>query len=156
MVSLLLSGSWVVAQTKVSENVTDSAGSLTVANKRYDAEKELARLAKRYGLTETQKAKIQPILLEQQKQVHELGEDESLSDSAWTSGVRKIHAQTVAKVKLELSDAQAAKYAKDEAKSLKATKDSGDDDDGPPDGGPPDGGPPPGGGPGGGGPPPGE
>ena len=57
-----------------------------MGNKRYDAEKELARLTKRYSLTEEQKAKIQPILLEQQKQVHALGEDESLSDSGVDCG----------------------------------------------------------------------
>ena len=125
--------------------------SLTVSNKMYDAEKELARLTKRYSLTADQKTKIQPILLEQQQQVHALGEDDALSDTEWAGAVRKVHTQTVAKVKLELTDAQATKYAKDEAKR---TGDSDDGDDGPPDGPPPDGGPPPGGGggPGGGGP----
>jgi hypothetical protein len=133
---------------------------LTVGNKMYDAEKELARLTKRYSLTADQKTKIQPILLEQQKQVHALGEDDALSDTEWAAAVRKVHTQTVAKVKLQLTDAQASKYAKDEAKRAKSNGDSDDGDDGPPDGPPPDGGPPPGGGgPGGGGPgggPPGE
>jgi len=153
MVSLLLSGTWMVAQTKTAEAVTAAADSLTVANKRYDAEKELARLTKRYGLTDDQKAKIQPILLDQQKQVHVLGEDETLSDSAWANEVRKVHQQTVANVKRQLTDAQASKYAKDEAKRVKETTEADDDsDDGPPDGGPPGGGPP-GGGPQGGRPP---
>ena len=157
--SLLLSGTGVVAQTKTSQTVTAAANTLTVGNKRYDAEKELARLTKRYSLTEQQKAKIQPILLEQQKRVHTLGEDEALSDTEWAVAVRKVHAQTVAKVKLQLTDAQASKYAKDEAKSAKSSLDADDEDDGPPpDGPPPDGGPGggpggPGGGPGGGGPP---
>ena len=87
----------MVAQTKTSQAVTAAADSLTVANKRYDAEKELARLTKRYSLTDEQKAKIQPILLEQQKQVHVLGEDEALSDSEWNAAVRKVHLQTVTK-----------------------------------------------------------
>ncbi len=160
--SLLLSGTGVVAQTKASETVTAAADSLTVGNKRYDAEKELARLAKRYSLTEQQKTKIQPILLEQQKRVHTLGEDEALSDSEYAGAVRKVHLQTVAKVKLQLTDAQASKYAKDEAKRAKSSQDDADDDgddgpppDGPPPGGGPGGGPggPGGGGPGGGGPP---
>ena len=59
---------------------TAKAESLTVGNRRYDAAKELARLTKVYKLTDEQQTKIQAILLEQQKQVHALGEDESLSD----------------------------------------------------------------------------
>jgi hypothetical protein len=156
MCLLSLSGPKEEAQTKMAaQPLTDSAASLQVGNKRYDAEKELVRLAKRYGLSDEQKTKIQPILLEQQKQVHTLGEDTSLSDMAWTSAVRKVHLQTVTKVKRELTDAQASKYAKDEEKwtksSLGDSSDDGDDDGPPPDGPPPGGGPP-GGGPGGGGP----
>lgn len=148
----------LAGRTGMAQEVSPQ-GSLQVGNKRYDAGKELARLTKRYGLSDEQKAKIQPILLEQQKQVHVLGEDTSLSDVAWNSGVRKVHLQTVAKVKRELTDVQASKYAKDEEKWTKSSLgDVGDDgDDGPPDGPPPGG--PPGGGPGGGGPgggPPGE
>jgi hypothetical protein len=156
--SLVLVGLAGMAQEKASATVTATPVSLTVGNKRYDANKELARLAKRYSLTEDQKVKIEPILLEQQKLVHTLGEDESLSDTAWTSAVRKVHAQTVAKVKRELTDAQSSKYSKDEAEWAKSSQEeaNGDEDDGPPpDGPPPGGGPggPGGGGPGGGGPP---
>ena len=44
-------------------------------------------------------------------------------------------------VKRQLTDAQASKYAKDEAKRAKATAEADNDsDDGPPDGGPPGGG----------------
>ena len=129
--------------------------SLTVANKEYDAAKELARMTKRYSLTAEQKTKIEPLLLEQQRQIHALGEDESLTDAEWTAAVRKVHQATVLKVRKLLSDAQLSKYAKDEVKRAKQSGNDADaDDDGPPDGPPPDGGPPPGGGgPGGGGPP---
>jgi hypothetical protein len=147
-------------QKQAATVVTTKADALTVGNKMYDAEKELARLTKRYSLTADQKTKIQPILLEQQQQVHALGEDDALSDTEWAGAVRKVHTQTVAKVKLELTDAQATRYAKDETKRAKSNGDSDDADDGPPDGPPPDGGGPGGGGPGGGGPggggPPGE
>ena len=140
-----------MAQTTTSQAIAALPQSMTVGNKRYDAEKELARLTRRYGLTKEQKAKIEPLLLEQQREVHTLGEDAALSDTEWAGAVRKVHLQTVAKVKLQLTDVQASKYAKDEAKLAKKPVDGqGDDDDGPP----PDG-PPPGGGPGGpgGGPP---
>ena len=133
-------------QQNAATVVTAKADALTVGNKMYDAEKELARLTRRYSLTAEQKTKIQPLLLDQQRQVHALGEDDSLSDAEWTAAVRRVHTETVAKVKLELTDAQATRYAKDEAKRAKSSGDSDDGDDGPPDGPPPDGGPPPGGG----------
>jgi len=120
--------------------------SLTVANKRYDATKELERMTKRYSLTADQRAKIQPILLEQQRQIHTFGEDTSLTDAEWNSAVHKVHGNTVAQIKLQLTDEQALKYANDEAKFAKSQGNTSDDDDhGPPDGGPPPGGPPPGG-----------
>jgi uncharacterized membrane protein len=83
--------------------------------------------------------------------VHALGEDESLTDAEWAGSVRKVHQQTVLKVRKQLTDAQLSKYMKDELKRAKQSgNDSEDaDDDGPPPYGPPPGG---GGGPGGGGP----
>src|SRR5208283_3155717 len=140
--------------TTAQTATTAKAESLTVANKEYDAAKELSRMTKRYSLTAEQKTKIEPLLLEQQKQVHTLGEDESLTDAEWTAAVRKVHQATVLKVRKLLSDAQLSKYSKDELKRAKQSGNDADaDDDGPPDGPPPDGGPPPGGGgPGGGGP----
>jgi hypothetical protein len=149
---LLIGLSWPGADGQTSATITAAnVDPLTVANKRYDADKELARLTKKYGLTEEQKAKIQPALLEQQKHVHALGEDQSMSDLEWDASVRKVHQQTVLLVKAKMTDAQAGKYLKDEAKQSKKSHDVDDGDDGP-DGSPPDG-PPPGGGPGGGGPP---
>jgi len=141
-----------MAQDK-SSVATAKPESLTVANKRYDAAKELGRLSKKYSLTDEQKAKIQPILIDQQKQVHTLGEDESLSNAEWNAEVRKAHRAAVLAIKAQMSDAQASKYVKDEDKLAKKSDDGNDDGDfGPPDGPPPGGGP---GGPGGG-PPPGE
>jgi hypothetical protein len=137
-----------------STAATSAADSLTVANKAYDASKELPRMVKRYSLSVEQRAKIQPLLLDQQQQIHALGEDTSLTNAEWASAVRKVHLKTVAQVKPILTDEQASKYAKDEAKRAKKSPgDSDDDDDGPPFGGPPPGGGPGGGGPPGGGPP---
>ena len=134
-----------MAQNTSSRATVSTSASQAVGSKKYDAEKELARLGKRYNLTEDQKAKIQPILADQQKQVHKLGEDESLSDTEWASAVRKVHQQTVLKVRLQKTDAQASKYMKDEAKWAKQSQDNqGEDaDDGPPPDGPPPGGGPP-------------
>jgi len=139
----LLLGIPVVAQNK-SLSAKISAPAPHVGNKEYDAEKEMARLAKRYKLTENQKAKIQPILVDQQSRVHTVGENESLSNTEWAAALRNIHQQTVSKVELEMTDTQVSKYIKDEAKRAKQSQDDqGDDDDGPPpDGGPGGGGPP--------------
>jgi hypothetical protein len=169
-VSLLFPGIAAVAQSASSsaQNLTTAdtatgaqsataakAESLTVASKEYDAAKELSRMIKRYGLTKERKSNIQPLLLEQQKQVHTLGEDTSLTDAEWVSAVRKVHQQTVSQVKLLLTDSQLSKYVKDEAKRAKQSGNDSDDDGFPPFGPPPGGGggPPGGGGPGGGGPP---
>ena len=152
LVSLLLPGIAAVAQSQPSPTVTAKSDSQAVGNKEYDAQKELVRMAKRYSLTADQKTKIQPILADQQQQVHALGEDESLSDSEWAGAVGKVHEQTVLKAKLQLTGTQATKYLQDEAKRAKKSQDQTDDDDyGPPPGGGPGGGF--GGGPGGGGPP---
>lgn len=141
-----------VAQNTPSPTPADKPDAQAVGKKEFDAAKELKRMIQRYGLSAEQKAKIEPILVEQQRQVHELGEDESLSSSEWAKSVQEVHQQTVLKIKPLLTDAQLSKYTKDEAKRAKhPLSDSGDDGfDGPPGGPPPGGGP---GGPGGFGPP---
>lgn len=151
LLTLLLAVSFlrVLAQDAAT---TVAAPSITVANKHYDATKELPRLTRLYKLTPQQSAAIQPILLDQQTKIHALGEDDSLSNAEWSSGVRRIHQLAVQQIKAQLTDAQAAVYTRDEDKfAKKSGNDTGDDsDDGPPFGPPPGGGP---GGPGGGGPP---
>jgi hypothetical protein len=126
----------------------------SINTKKYEADRELARLTKKYKLTDDEKKKIRPVLAEQQKMVAMLNE-ESLTDEEWVAGIRKAHAQTVAKVRLLMTDEHATKYVEDEAKQAKSDAESDSTGDGPPDGGPPGDGPP-GGGPGGGGPPPGD
>ena len=142
--SLLVAGLTTVAQTRSSATPAVAPDSQTVGRKEFDAAKELPRMIQRYGLSDEQRAKIQPILSEQQRQVHELGEDESLSNSEWAKAVQEVHQQTVSKIKPLLTDAQLSKYTKDEAKRAKhPLSDSGDDGfDGPPGGPPPGGGPP--------------
>jgi hypothetical protein len=142
-IGFLLTLVMVIARGQSTEAVAD-VSTLTVGNKLYDTNKELARLTKRYGLNEEQKAQIRPILLEQQRKIHELGEDQSLTGGRWAAEVWKVHLQTVAEVKRRLTDAQVSKYAKDEAKRKVA--DGGSEDDFGPPGGPPPG-LPPGGGP---------
>jgi hypothetical protein len=122
-------------------------GASSINVKKFNADKELTRLTKKYKLTEDEKTKIQPILADQEKRVHALGDDDSLSDSEWAAAVRKVHQETVLSVKAQMTDEQATKYVKDEEKQAKS---DAEEDSGPPDGEPPGGGGPP---PGGGGPP---
>jgi len=122
-------------------------GTSSINVKKFSAERELVRLTKKYKLSDDQRGKILPMLAEQEKRVHALDEDSSLSDAEWTAAVRKVHVETVAKVKLAMTDDQASRYIKDEEKRAKS--DAAEDQmQGPPDGPPPgpppgDGGPPP-------------
>ncbi|HEY4381815.1 MAG TPA: hypothetical protein VGN01_15810 [Acidobacteriaceae bacterium] len=138
-VGCLLAIAFAVARAEDGAKIAD-ASALTVGDKRYDTVKELVRMTKRYGLTEEQKARIQPILLEQQRQVHGLGEEQNLSDAEWVAEMRKVHLQAVTKLKVLLTDAQLSKYAKDEAKNAKSMEDAqADGPEGPPPDGPPPG-----------------
>jgi len=128
-------------------------GGPTINIKKFNADKELSRLTKKYKLTEDQQSKIRPILQDQYAKVFALGENPDLSDTDYVASVRATHRQTVAKVKLEMTDTQANKYLLDEEKAAKDDAEQ-DQQQGRPDGPPPGGG----GGPpgGGGGGPPGE
>jgi hypothetical protein len=114
----------------------------TINVKKFNADKELTRISKRYKLTEAQKSKTKPILQDQEKQIHDLGEDESLSDREWLASVKRVHQETVAKVKVQLTDEQASRYVKDEEKAAQDEEEEERQPFGPPGGG----GPPPGGG----------
>jgi Spy/CpxP family protein refolding chaperone len=118
-------------------------GASSIDVKKFNAEKELTRLTKKYKLTEDERTKIQPILADQEKRVHDLGDDDSLSDREWAAAVRKVHQETVLSVKAQMTDDHATKYVKDEEKQAK----SDEEDQQGPGGGPGGGGPPPGGGP---------
>lgn len=98
-------------------------GAASIDVKQYNAENQMKRLVKRYKLTDGQKSTIQPILADQEKQVHQLGEDDSLSDRDWVAAVRAVHRETVLKVKAQMTDAQASKYIKDEEKQAKDDED---------------------------------
>jgi periplasmic protein CpxP/Spy len=121
-------------------------GGASINVKKFAADRELTRLTKKYKLTPEQKAKIQPILADQEKQVHGLGDDDSLSNTDYIAAVRKVHQQTVMQVKAQMAEDQAAKYIKDEEKQAKSDAEDDQQQQGPPGGGPPGGGggPPPG------------
>jgi hypothetical protein len=106
-----------------------------------DVDKELARMTKRYGLSESQKAKIRPVLVDVKAKMDALSKDSSMEFGEWMQRMRAIHEEQTSRILAVLSDEQRAKYQKD------TEREAHDQGDGPPDGPPPPGD-------GGGGPPP--
>jgi len=110
----LLSGTAAMAQTGTSSSTAVNLASFPVGDKKYDAKEELMRLSKLYKLKAVQKSSIEPILVDQQIQVYQLGENVSLTDSEWIEAVRVVHQETVLKVRAQMADTQEIKYARDE------------------------------------------
>lgn len=104
--------------------------------------KQLAKMAKRYSLSDTQKEQIRPILEDVKKRIDGLFQDSSLAPEDRFSTMRSIHDDETSRVSAVLNDDQRAKYQKDQER--KANQPS-DEELGPPPGPPPDseGGPPP-------------
>ncbi len=113
-----------------------------------NVDRDLARMVKRYGLSDEQKAEIRPILVDEKQKLDAIFKDSSLAPEDRSAKIKAIHSDEVARVSALLTDDQRAKYQKDETRARQ------NDDGMGPDGGPP--GPPPGGDSGGGPPPPGN
>lgn len=96
-----------------------------------NVDKQLTRMTKRYGLADTQKAQIRPILAEEKKKMDALFQDSSLSPEDRFDKMRTIHEDEVARISPILSDEQRAKYEKDQKQMGR------EDGDQPPDGPPP-------------------
>jgi protein CpxP len=115
-------------------------------------DKEVAKMAKRYDLSDDQKAQVRTILVDEKKKSDALFKEDSAAPEERFAKFREIHADQVARISAVLNETQRAKYEKDEARSMH--EQPGGDGEGPPPppggdggGGPPDGG---------GGPPPGQ
>jgi hypothetical protein len=108
-----------------------------------DVDKELARMTKRYALSEIQKAQIKPVLVNLKARMDALSKDSSTEFGERMQKMLAIREEQISRISAILSDDQRAKYRKDTERQMR------DQGDGPPDGPPP---PPPGGE--GGGPPP--
>lgn len=96
-----------------------------------NVDKQLTRMTKQYGLADTQKAQIRPILAEEKKKMDALFQDSSLSPEDRFDKMRAIHEDEVARISPILSDEQRAKYEKDQKRMGR------EDGDQPPDGPPP-------------------
>jgi hypothetical protein len=107
---------------------------------RMDVDKELARMTKRYGLSEIQKAQMRPVLVDVKAQLDALSKDSSTEFGERMQRMRAIREEQTSRISVILSNDQ---------KDMKRREQ--DQGDGPPDGPPP---PPPSGDQGGGPPPP--
>lgn len=85
-----------------------------------NVDKEIANMTKRYGLSDTQKAQIRPILVEQQHKFEAMFQDTSLAPEERFSKMRAIHDEQVSRISEVLSDSQRAKYQKDQKRMSQA------------------------------------
>jgi hypothetical protein len=79
-----------------------------------NVDKELAKMAKRYGLTETQKIQIRPILVEEKQRMEDLFKDSSHPPEDVFSAMRNIRREETSRVSLILTDRQCEKYRRDQ------------------------------------------
>jgi hypothetical protein len=96
-----------------------------------DVEKELARMTKRYGLSESQKSQIRLVLVDVKTKMDALSKDSSTEFGERMQRMRAIHEEQTSRISAILSDEQRAKYQKD------TERQAHDQGDGPPDGPPP-------------------
>jgi protein CpxP len=95
-----------------------------------DVDKELARMTKRYGLSDSQKAQIRPVLVDVKAKMDTLSKDSSTEFGERMQKMRAIRDEQTSRISAILSDDQRAKYQKDMERKAH------DPGDGPPDGPP--------------------
>jgi hypothetical protein len=78
-----------------------------------DVDKELARMTKRYGLSESQKAQIRSVLVEVKAKMDALSKDSSMEFGERMQRMRDIREEQTSGISAILSDEQRAKYQKD-------------------------------------------
>jgi len=96
-----------------------------------DVDKELAQMTKRYGLSESQKAQIRPVLIDVKAKMDALSKDSSTELGGRMQMMQAIRDEQTSRISAILSDEQRAKYQKDTERKAH------DQGDGPPDGLPP-------------------
>jgi hypothetical protein len=88
-----------------------------------DVEKEIARMTKRYGLSESQKVQIRPVLVDVKVKMDALFKDSSTDFGVQVQKMRAIRDEQISRISAILSDDQRAKYQKD---MQRQTHDQGD------------------------------
>jgi hypothetical protein len=78
---------------------------------------EVARMTKRYALSESQQTQIRSILLDQKKKMTELFQDSSLLPEDRFRQLRALSAEQVSRIEDVLSPKQRSKYEKDHARA---------------------------------------
>jgi hypothetical protein len=96
-----------------------------------DVDKELARLTKRYALSEVQKTQIRSVLVDTKAKMDAWSKDSLTDLGERMQEMRAIRDEQISRISAILSDEQRAKYQKDTERKAR------DQNDGPPDGPPP-------------------
>ena len=95
-----------------------------------DVDKEIARMTKRYGLSDSQKAQVRPILMDVKARMDALLKDSTTEFRERMQKMRAIRDEKTSRISAALSDDQRAKYRKD------MERQAHEQGDGPPDGPP--------------------
>jgi len=111
---------------------------------RMNVDKQLARMTKRYALSDAQQTQIRPILTEENQKREALFQNTSLPREERFNKMKALHDDETARISAVLTDSQRAKYEKDQERMANHQREGNDSGEPPP--------PPPGDG--GGGPPP--
>jgi protein CpxP len=93
------------------------------AHRRADPQRNVQMLGKRLNLTDDQKAKLLPILTDQQQQMRAIFNDSSLSTSDRREKMKTLRQDTESKVEALLTDEQKQKYAQLKQERMQRTKD---------------------------------
>jgi len=134
----LVVGTWLAAtySARTQEPPSSPPDGMDMAHPdmpKMDVEKELARMTKRYGLSESQKAQTRPVLVDIKVKVDALSKDSSAEFGERMQRMRAIREEQTSRISAILSDEQRSKYQKDMERKAH------DHGDGPPDGPPPGG-----------------
>jgi Spy/CpxP family protein refolding chaperone len=145
MLSALFAGHSLLAQDPGGPPPPDGMeGAPQGAPPPMNVDRMLARMTKRYGLTDAETAKIRPILEDAKSRQDALRKDSSMTPEEQFQASQSIRADETQKIADVLTDEQRAKYLADEKKANRRSDgDDGGEPPPPPDGGggpPPDGG----------------
>ena len=97
-----------------------------------NVDKDLARMVKRYGLTDEQASQIRPILLDEKQKLDAIFQNSPLAPEDRMAKVKSIRNDRVTRVSALLTDDQRAKYQKDEGRAQQSGGGMGPDGPPPP------------------------
>lgn len=113
----------VAVAAQAPEQQGENDNSARPAHRRADPERTVQMLGKRLNLTGDQKAKLLPILTDQQQQMRGVFSDSSLSNSERRDKMKALRQDTESKIDGILTDEQKQKYAQLKQERMQRMKD---------------------------------